>query len=146
MIPVAPSRPVGRPVIQIDYPAIIRMAKQGMALDSIADRLGVDRKTLSNHMAKMPELRAAYNAGVADLVDLASGKLRSMVEAGDLGAVIFTLRTKGGFTVPKQELAVTVTTQHGPTIDGHIEDIALEHARLLDGPSPDDIPDIEIVE
>jgi hypothetical protein len=36
--------------------------------------------------------------------------------------------------------------QAGPLIDGHVSDIALEHSRLLDGPNPDDIIDIEIVE
>jgi acyl CoA:acetate/3-ketoacid CoA transferase alpha subunit len=146
MIPIAPKRPVGRPLVAIDYQAVAELAKLGLSLDTIADRIGVDRTTLTAHMTRHPELRAAYNAGVADLVAIAAGKLRDMVMAGDLGAVIFTLRTKGGFTTPKQEVSVTVT-QSGPTIDGHVTDIAIEHSRLLDGPNPDDyIPDIEIVE
>jgi acyl CoA:acetate/3-ketoacid CoA transferase alpha subunit len=138
-------------MVQIDYAEVARLAKMGLAADTIADHIGVDRRTLAHHMNRHPALKAAYNAGVADLAVLAAGKLREMVERGDLGAVIFTLRTKGGFTVPKQELAVTVTQTSGPLIDGHISDLALDHSRLLDGPNPDDIildnvSDIEIME
>jgi hypothetical protein len=133
-------------VVAIDFQAVAELAKLGLSIETIADRIGVDRKTLHNHMGRVPEFRAAYNAGVADLVTLAAGKLRNLVEMGDLGAICLVLRTKGGFTTPKQEVSVTVT-QSGPTIDGHVTDIAIEHSRLLDGPNHDDyIPDIEIVE
>ena len=146
MLTKAPCKPVGRPLAEIDYVAIAEMAKLGLAIETIADRLGVDRRTLYNHLGKNAELKAAYNAGVADLVAVAAGKLRDMVERGDLGAVIFTLRTKGGFVVPKQEVAVTVSHAAGPLIDGHISDLANHHAALLDGPDLDSVPDAEIVE
>lgn len=146
MIPIAPKRPVGRPPTVIDYQMVGELAKLGLTTDTIADRLGIDRKTLWNHMGKVPELRAAYNAGVADLVTLAASKLRGLVEQSDLGAIALVLRTRGNFVTPKQEVSVTVTNQAGPLIDGHVSDIALEHSRLLDGPNPDDIIDIEIIE
>jgi hypothetical protein len=134
-----PKRPRGRPVVDVDFEQVAELAKLGLSVQTIADRLGVSRRTLFNRLEQDPSARAIYDGGVADLVTLAAGQLRKLVERGDLGAIALVLRTRGSFVTPRQEVAVTISQPaQGPLIDSHVMDMIEEHRRLLDGPNPDD--------
>lgn len=96
----------------------------------------MSRRTLYERMKESPKLREAMDVGVSQAVDKAAEKLQELIEAGNLGAVIYYLRAKGGWST-KHEVTVMVRPDAGPLIDGHIADLAAQHTQLLDGPDLD---------
>jgi hypothetical protein len=131
----------GRPRVHVDMNEVRRLAGLGLSAEVIADRLGISRKTLFNAMNRDPAIRDAMNEGLSEGIDFAASKLHDLIAEKNLGAICFYLKTRS-WIPPKAELSVTVRHEDAssfPTIDGHIEDLAEEHRRLLDGPSPDDM-------
>ena len=134
---IASSKQTGRPRIDISAAEVRLLAGRGLTTDQIADRLGVSRRTLYDRMKENVELRGAMDVGVSQAVDKAAEKLQELIEAGNLGAVIYYLRAKGGWST-KQEVTVTLRPDSGPLIDGHVTELGASHSRLLDGPDLDD--------
>ncbi len=60
-----------------------------------AKKLGVDPSTIRRRLRAEPKLREVRDELVESFVDLAETQLRRLVKKGNLGAVIFTLRTLG---------------------------------------------------
>ncbi len=79
-----------------------RWPHSGLNATTIAARLGLSRRTLFERLQDDPVARAAYDDGLADLVTTAGAKLRELIEAGNVTAIIFTLKVKGGFLTPRE--------------------------------------------
>lgn len=63
-----------------------------------ADKLGVTPSAISKRIARNPELKAAAEDAEVRLVDMARNELTRAVKAGNLTAVLFVLKCKGGWT------------------------------------------------
>ena len=116
--PVAkPAR--GRPrKDEIDPGAIRALAALGLNATTIAARLGLSRRTLFERLRTDPLAREAYDEGLADLVTTGSAKLRELVEQGNVTALIFLLKTKGGWLTPRE--ASPALPKGGPVIDASV--------------------------
>ena len=128
------------------------MAARGMSIEaSIARVLSISERTLFNHLKENDSFREAWAEGVAQGVDIATSKLWALVESGNLAAVQFFLRAKGGFRVGAQEVNVVVQNNApAPTVDlAALRAMAARQSYLLDH-DPDDPDfvdvDFEIVE
>ncbi len=106
----------GRPrKAEIDADAIRALAALGLNATTIAARLGLSRRTLFERLQNDPVAREAYDAGLADLVATAGAKLRELVEAGNVTALIFVLKEKGRWLTPRE--ASPALPEGGPVID-----------------------------
>ncbi len=137
--PTVPAPPAIRPVVppargrprkgEIDADAIRALAALGLNATTIAARLGLSRRTLFERLAEDPVARAAYDVGLADLVATAGAKLRELIEQGNVAAVIFTLKTKGGWLTPRE--ASPALPDGGPVIDASVVYRGGEAQRVL---------------
>jgi len=78
----------------------------GGVITTIANRLGVTRKSVYEYIEKNPELKEILHHEVEKILDLAERSLFSQVADKDLGATKYLLSTKGknrGY-VEKQEI------------------------------------------
>jgi hypothetical protein len=136
---ISESRRRGRPPLDIDLPAVRRLAGLGLTAQTIADRLGVSRRTLFSRLETDPKARAMYDGGIAELVEFAAAKLHGLIAEGNLGAICFVLKTKGGFNVPREPPLAIHVAEHVVTIDGsHVLELAARHSALLDEPWSDE--------
>lgn len=60
-----------------------------------AQKLGCDRKTVTNYIARYKRLQEVEGEIVEQSLDLAEGKILTAMKGGDLTATIFYLKTKG---------------------------------------------------
>jgi hypothetical protein len=90
----------GRPRAKIDPARVAELAGQQMSIGDIATCLGISRRCLFNRMKQEPELRTAYEHGLAVGVAKAAGVIKKAINEGNLKAAMFFLKTKGGWTAP----------------------------------------------
>ena len=124
----------GRPPAVIDLPRVRDLAALGLSAEKIADRLGVCRRTLFNRMATDPSIRAAMDNGLSEATEFAARTLFDMAREKNLGALIFFLKTKGGFHVPKEAppaVTVNLGSQSAPARFDRAAELAEEQARVL---------------
>jgi hypothetical protein len=129
---------IGRPPAVIDLCRVRDLAALGLSADQITDRLGISRRTLFNHMAADPAIRAAMDEGLSEAIEFAARTLFDMAREKNLGALIFWLKTKGGFNVPKEPtptpaVIVNIGSQPAPVTLEHVHDMAERQAALLRG-------------
>lgn len=67
----------------------------GGIVSKIAQRLGINRKTLYNYRQKWPEIDEAIKEAEEDGLDLAENQLMNRVAMGDLKAIMYYLDNKG---------------------------------------------------
>lgn len=67
----------------------------GGIISTVAERLQCDRSTVYRHRDRYPSVRRALEDERARILDRAERKLEEAVEAGNLTAIIFTLKTLG---------------------------------------------------
>jgi hypothetical protein len=67
----------------------------GGIVTTVAQRLGVQRKTISRYVERYKSVEEAIKDERMGFVDLAEGKLMRKVADGNLTAIIFTLKTLG---------------------------------------------------
>lgn len=60
-----------------------------------ARRLGCDRSTVDNYCARYPAVRAAQDEARSQQLDITEAKLFAAIDAGELPAILFYLRTVG---------------------------------------------------
>ena len=130
----SPARP-GRPPVAIFDREIERLAGLGMTAAQIADRVGVSRRTLFTRMESDPTLREAMDRGISAAVELNATILREEALKGNLTAVIFYLKTRGGYHVPKEALPEPPPPPSGSrpaaiTLD-HTQGLAAQMATLM---------------
>lgn len=105
--------PGTRPRIRPDWesPAvrenIERWASLGLTDEQIAHQIGVCRQTLSEKKRDIPEISDAIKRGRALGIEEVADALKQKAQAGDTGAMIFYLRSKGGWSdrTTEQEVA-----------------------------------------
>lgn len=81
-------------------------------LAAAARILGCTRQTIYNHMEKQSTVRAAYEEQRETLIDFTEDQLFKQVKAGNITAIIFTLKTIGkhrGY-VERQELKIDMSS------------------------------------
>ena len=64
-------------------------------LSMAANRLGCGYTTVWNYSQKYPEVKQAIEESKESMLDLAEGKLFQEINAGNMTAIIFFLKTKG---------------------------------------------------
>jgi hypothetical protein len=143
------KRSVGRPKIVIDVDRVRLLASHGMSGQQIAARLNISERTLWNKLSEDESVRAAFDEGIAIGVDYATSKLFELIEQGNLGAICFYLRSRGGFRAgATAEINVNVrNTGRVPKIDlTNIRNMAAQQSWLLDHDPDVEDCDFEIVE
>jgi hypothetical protein len=95
----------------------------GGIVSVVASRLGCGRATVYRYRARYPSVREALEAERAVFLDLAESELFKAVEAGNLEAIIFALKTLG-----KER---GYTTQAPPDV-GRSEAVEAEMEAVLD--------------
>ena len=135
-----PKSKGGRPRAHVDLARIHELAGQGLSMTEVARAMGLSERLLWSRVADDPDVKAAYNAGISEVLDLTTKTLLDLVKERNLGACIFMLRNRFKWTAGAQ---LDVTVRHGPapmpTITSHVLDMAREHSLLLDSPDPDAI-------
>jgi len=63
-------------------------------ITNAAEKAGVDRRTVSRYMKEFPKIAQAVEDAQEKLYDTAESKLIERIEAGDLTAIIFFLKTR----------------------------------------------------
>lgn len=86
------------PILETDLPRVRRMASLGMNVGQIAAIFGYSRKQFLTLRKRYPELDAAFTGGIAEGLELVTGKLRDAIDEGNLAAIIFFLKTRAGWS------------------------------------------------
>lgn len=78
----------------------------GLTQKQIAYRLGVSRQLISEKKKELPDLSDIIKKGRARGIEQAASKLQELIVKGDLGAIAFYLKAKGGWSdrVSEKEL------------------------------------------
>jgi hypothetical protein len=74
-----------------------KLAASGLTMDQIADALGTSRTTLFKKKREFADFADAIKKGAAEGIIVATSKLFQMVKGGNLGAVIFYLKSRAGW-------------------------------------------------
>ncbi|NVE95892.1 hypothetical protein [Altererythrobacter lutimaris] len=110
------SRRIGREGVSI----IERMAREGMALATIAKRLRMSRTTLNEIRKRQPEVEEAIERGYSgmedELVDLLMLRARNLEHPGGTTAAIFLLKSRRGYEGTKTPQHLTVINNDHRTI------------------------------
>ena len=133
-IETLPARP-GRPPLVVLDSEIERLAGLGLTAAQIADRVGISRRTLFSRLESDPALREAMDRGVSAAVELNATILREEALKGNLTAVIFYLKTRGGYHVPKEVPAEAPPIPSGsrpaPVTLDHAHGLAAQMSALM---------------
>ncbi len=100
------TKPLGRPMVEIDHNRVIELTKQGLTDKQLASELGISRQTLHNRKKSDPKLLEAYQAGEAAALAAVEKTLFKLALDGDAGACKFILSTRRRETyTTRQEVA-----------------------------------------
>lgn len=110
-----------REKIKLDLQQVEDLAAQGLTFEQIATCLGISDKTIYRRKGESSEVSEAIKRGRERGVALAASQLQNLIAHGNLGAVIFYLKAKGGWTekqvieqknvTDEKEVARTLTTE-----------------------------------
>ena len=109
-----------KPLIEIDLEQVEDLASRGLTMEQIAISLGIGESTLYEKQKKSAEIREAIKRGKQRGVATIANKLYEAAESGNMAAMIFFLKTQGGWTekqiietkdtTDEKEIAKTLTT------------------------------------
>lgn len=68
-----------------------------LTVPQMADYFGIGRTTFFKIMERQPEVEVRYKKGFARSIEFSATKLQEKIKAGNLSAIIFHLKTKGGW-------------------------------------------------
>lgn len=88
----------GRKKIELDVKEIERLAGLGFTQGEICTRLGFSDETLRRHKLADVDLVEALKRGKAAANDKVSSKLMTLVDRGNLGAIIWYEKTRRGLS------------------------------------------------
>ena len=106
-----------REKIELDIQQVEELASQGLTMEQIATCLGISDKTIYRRKKEQSELSAAIKRGQERGVAFAASQLRNLIAEGNLGAVIFYLKSKGKWS-EKIDLSGTVNVNANVRADG----------------------------
>lgn len=105
-----------------------RMAALGLTQEQVSSVLGISPRTLRNYKRDNPRLDAAYKKGRAKGLAYVATSLRGLIEQGNVAAIIFYLKTQGGWsTTHKHEIGVPDDV---PAHERGVDPDLLESARV----------------
>jgi predicted transcriptional regulator len=90
-----------KPKIQIDLAEVERLASLGLSQEQIADSLGISNTTFYARKRESEEFAQAVKRGKASGVAAVASKLLKKIEEMDTTAIIFFLKTQGGWAEKK---------------------------------------------
>lgn len=93
-----------RPKIQIDLVKVENLAGLGLNKEQIANALGMSYATLNRNQKVRQDLQDAINRGKARRIGFVANKLQTLIDEGNLGAIIFYLKTQGGFVETQRQI------------------------------------------
>jgi len=109
-----------REKIELDLQQVEDLAAQGLTIEQISTCLGVSERVFYQRKSESAEVAEAVKRGRERGVAFAASQLQNMIAQGNLGAVIFYLKAKGGWsekqiietkdTTDEKEAAKTLTT------------------------------------
>ncbi len=85
-----------RKVLDIDVAKVEALAAHGMCRYEIATALGISRETLRKYTKMDKALDDAIRRGASKGIAIATTKLFEKVQKGELGAICFYLKCRGG--------------------------------------------------
>ncbi|EAW1174415.1 hypothetical protein S922_23060 [Salmonella enterica subsp. enterica] len=88
---------MARPKAAIDLAQVEALATQGLSDQQISDALGISLSTLKRQKKANEPFWTALKKGKAKGVAAIANKLFTKAQAGDTTAIIFFLKTRGGF-------------------------------------------------
>ena len=124
---------------------IFRLARNGMTVGQIAGWLGYGAAVLEDYAARFPDVHHALVSGRLHGVDLATDKLMSLVQMGDMQAIKLYLERRGGWAAPAKAAGpstlVQVNTGDAAAVisASNVDRLAADHADLLDRVAAGDI-------
>lgn len=68
-----------------------------LTVPQMADYFGIGRTTFFRIMERQPEVEVRYKKGCARSIAFSAKALQEKIKAGNLSAIIFHLKTKGGW-------------------------------------------------
>ena len=97
--------------IPIDLAKVEQLASQGLTQEQIAASLGICVRTLQKRKNENAEVAEAVKRGQAKGIAFVTNKLMQAVKNGNITAMIFYLKTKGGWS---EKQLLDVTTHEAP--------------------------------
>ncbi|HHF7111073.1 TPA: LuxR C-terminal-related transcriptional regulator [Haemophilus influenzae] len=91
------SKKKTKPKIEIDLSMVESLAAQGLTNQQIADSLGISERTLQNRKKDNAEFAEAIKKGKAKGIAVVTNALMKKIKAGNVAAMIFFLKTQGGW-------------------------------------------------
>lgn len=110
---------MGRPrkTLTANQAVEIEKLAEVLTMEQIADYFGISSDTLSRILNRQKDVSLHYKKGKAKIINEIAQNLVTKARGGDLGAMIFFLKTQGGWR-EKAELAHTVIpATPEPTLD-----------------------------
>ena len=110
---------MGRPrkTLTSDQAAEVEVLAEVLTTEQIADYLGISRDTFYQIMRRQKEVSVRYKKGRSKVINEIAQNLLTKARRGDLGAMIFFLKTQAGWR-EKAELAHTIIPETPePTFD-----------------------------
>lgn len=118
------------------------MASTGLELGQIAAAFGYSVMVLEDALKRWPDLRREYEQARAQGIAQAAQMLATLVESGDLEAIKFLLKAKGGFNAPREPngpgVVINLGAQPAIVTTINADSLADEQRRILE--EPDDEP------
>lgn len=84
--------------IEIDLAKVESLAAQGLTEEQIADALGISPRTLTNRKRDSADFADSIKRGKAKGIAVVTSKLMEQVKSGNVTAMIFFLKTRGGWS------------------------------------------------
>ena len=78
--------------------------------DQIADRFGISRASWYRLLERRPDIKRRYQRGKAYFIESCASQLKKKVMEGNLTAIIFALKTQGGW---RETQAIDHTSSDG---------------------------------
>ena len=96
--------------VEMDVSDLERFGINGITMEQMGDYYGISKQRVSQIFDECPELKIAYNRGVALGADKATASLMNLVEKGNVVATLFYLKSRAGW-VEKQHVKGVKSTE-----------------------------------
>lgn len=126
-----------------------RLARGGVSLEAIGAAFGFPPSVMAEIIQIWPDVARAHAQCAALAIGNAADQLQNLIGTGELGAITFFLKTKGGFaTAAEREsplVNINIGSMPAPVSAAHADELLREHeafdAPLVDGVLVHEKPD-----